>query len=79
MKNNWEKPIKEVTIEIEKELRSIKNINRSVSDPTKYNKIYQGVNYKHGLIKNYLYFTHSIKKETDIKNKNEKNLRIVKL
>lgn len=58
---------------------SIKNINRSVSDPTKYNKIYQGVNYKHGLIKNYLYFTHIIKKKTDIKNKNEKNLRIVKL
>lgn len=30
MINNWEKPIKEVTIEIEKELRSIKNINRKL-------------------------------------------------
>ena len=54
-----------------------KNINRSVSDPTKYNKNYQGVNYKHKLIKNYLLDTHNIKSITNKKNNN--NLRIVKL
>lgn len=56
-----------------------KNINRSVSDPTKYNKIFQGVNYKHRnkLIKNYLLDTHNIKSIPN--KKNNKNLRIVKL
>ena len=59
---------------------SKKNINRSVSDPTKYNKIHQGVNYKHRLIKNYFHGK-SYENETvfGIKNKNKKNLRIVKL
>ena len=61
-----------------------KNINRSVSDPNQYNKIYNGINYKQRLIKNYFYDFKN-KKLSLINNynpnqiKNSDNLKIVKL